>query len=216
MKKMENRHSIWIRLFHWSNMISITLLILTGYYIHAPHTFKWLFANMDNARMLHFAMAYLLLFGVIGRVYYAIVAKDAHNIVFRPIKDTRNFPSMIKYYLFMADSHPYYGKYNPGQKMMYTGWLIMALVQIITGFVLYAPNTFPGWGAFWGGLIAVRVIHYVVNWLFVLSVVVHVYLDVSEGIPVLLSMFTGKIPAGAHGAPEESQSSSAGGRGLGA
>ena len=83
MKKMENRHSIAIRLFHWSNMISITLLILTGFYIHAPNSFRWLFSNMDTPRMLHFAMAYVLLFGVIGRVYYAIVAKDAHNIVFQ-------------------------------------------------------------------------------------------------------------------------------------
>ena len=216
MKKMENRHSIAIRLFHWSNMISITLLILTGFYIHAPNSFRWLFSNMDTPRMLHFAMAYVLLFGVIGRVYYAIVAKDAHNIVFRPIKDTLNFPSMFKYYLFMADSHPYYGKYNPGQKMMYTGWLFMALVQIITGFVLYAPNAFPALAGWMGGLLAVRIIHYVVNWLFVLSVVVHVYLDVSEGIPVLMSMFTGKIPAGAHGAPGESHTADSDGRSLGA
>lgn len=197
VKKMEDRHSIWIRIFHWTNMISITLLVLTGFYIHAPESFR-LFDNMDNARMLHFAMAYVLTFGVLGRVYYAIVAKDAHNIVFSPIKDTLNFPSMIKYYLFLADSHPDYGKYNPGQKMMYTGWLAMALVQIITGFILYAPNTFMGWGGALGGLIAVRLIHYIVNWLFVISVVVHVYLDVSEGIPVLLSMFTGKIPADFH------------------
>lgn len=197
VKKMEDRHSIWIRLFHWTNMISITLLILTGFYIHAPESFR-LFDNMDNARMLHFAMAYVLCFGVLGRVYYAIVAKDAHNIVFNPIKDTPNFPSMLKYYMFLADSHPDYGKYNPGQKMMYTGWLVMALVQIITGFILYAPNTFMSWGGALGGLIAVRVIHYIVNWLFVLSVVVHVYLDLSEGLPILFSMFTGKLPADFH------------------
>ena len=67
-----------------------------------------------------------------------------------------------------------------------------------------------------GGLLAVRIIHYVVNWLFVLSVVVHVYLDVSEGIPVLLSMFTGKFPAGAHGAHSDADMAGDKSRSLGA
>lgn len=197
MKEMELRHPIWIRIFHWTNMIAITLLMLTGYYIHAPQTFR-LFDNMDTPRMLHFAMAYVLCVGVVGRVYYAIVTGDWKNILFSPLKDIRNFPSMMKYYLFLADSHPDYGKYNPGQKMMYSGWLFMALIQIITGFILYKPDLFPGLGALLGGLIAVRVIHYVVTWLFLLSVLAHVYLDISEGIPVLLSMFTGKMPKDFH------------------
>jgi len=214
VKKMEARHSIWIRIFHWTNMISITLLVLSGFYIHAPESFA-IFKNMDNARMLHFAMAYVLTFGVIGRVYYAIAAKDAHNIVFNPKTDTPKFPSMIKYYLFMADSHPYYGKYNPGQKMMYTGWLVMALLMIVTGFVMYNPNAFMAVGGALGGLIAVRMIHLITTWLFVISVVVHVYLDVSEGVPVLLSMFTGKIPEDFdHGTHEEAEMSS--GKGVGA
>jgi len=205
VKKMEVRHSIWIRFFHWTNMIAITLLILTGFYINSPHTFK-LFSNMDTSRMIHFVMAYLLCFGVLGRVYYAIVAKDAKNIVFNVKTDTPKFPSMIKYYLFMADTHPYYGKYNPGQKMMYTGWLFMALIQIITGFILYMPNTFMALGGLLGGLIAVRMIHLVTTWLFVLSILAHIYLDISEGIPVLKSMFTGKLPADFdHGTHEEEE-----------
>lgn len=203
VKEMVERHPLWIRIFHWTNMIAITLLILTGFYIHAPLHFR-LFDNMDTPRFIHFAMAYVLCFGVLGRVYYAIVSKDYKNIWFSPKNDIKNFPSMIKYYLFLADSHPDYGKYNPGQKMMYSGWLGLALVQIITGFILYKPDLFMALSGWLGGLIAIRVIHYIVTWLFVLSVVVHVYLDVSEGIPVLLSMFTGKIPRDFHhGVKEE-------------
>ena len=179
VKQMEDRHSIWIRIFHWTNMIAITMLCLTGYYIHAPESFR-LFANMDNARMIHFGMAYLLCVGVLGRVYYAILADDAKNIVFSVTKDTPKFPSMMKYYLFMA------------------------LIQIITGFVLYKPNMFMAVSGWLGGYMAVRVIHYIVTWLFVLSVLAHVYLDISEGVPVLKSMFTGKIPADFdHGTHEE-------------
>lgn len=181
-------------------MVAIMLLIFTGFYIHAPQSFR-LFGNMDGARMVHFAMAYVLCFGVVLRVYYAIAAKDAKNIVFNPKTDIPNLPSMMKYYLFMSDSHPYYGKYNPGQKAMYTGWLVMALIQIITGFILYKPQVafWANLGDYLGGDIAIRMVHLIVTWLFVLTVLAHVYLDISEGVPVLKSMFTGKIPRGFHG-----------------
>lgn len=197
VKKMEERHSVWIRIFHWSNMISVIMLILTGFYIHAPQNFS-IFSNMGTPRTIHFFMAYILLFGVIGRVYYAIVASDAKNIVYSPIEDTKKLPSMLKYYAFMADDHPYYGKYNPGQKGMYTAWLFMAIVMIITGFILYKPLVFGAAAGWLGGFLVVRMIHYICTWLFVLTILVHVYLDVAEGIPVLKSMFTGKIPEDFH------------------
>ncbi len=197
IKQMEARHSIWIRIFHWTNMIAITVLCLTGFYIHAPQTFR-IFGSMDTARGFHFAFAYILCVGVLGRVYYAIVAKDAHNIVYSPIQDTKKLPSMIKYYLFLADDHPFYGKYNPGQKGMYTALLFMCILMFITGFTMYKPEMFLGVSGWFHGFMNVRLVHYIITWIFVLMVMVHVYLDVAEGVPVLKSIFTGKIPADFH------------------
>lgn len=197
VKQMEVRHSIWIRLFHWINMIAITMLILTGFYIHAPQVFK-LFGSMNTARTIHFIMAYLLCFGVVGRVYYAIVADDAKNVVYEPINDTKKLPSMIKYYLFLADDHPFYGKYNPGQKGMYTGVLVMALLMIFTGFIMYKPMTFGFMTGWLGGYLVVRIIHYAITWILVLCILAHLYLDIAEGIPILKSMFTGTIPTDFH------------------
>jgi Ni/Fe-hydrogenase 1 B-type cytochrome subunit len=191
---MELRHPLWLRLLHWWNMVSILLLCLTGYSIHSPQTIH-LFGSMSNARMIHFVMGYVLLIGLVMRIYFAMVTKDYKNIVYQPIKDTMKLPSMLKYYLFLAKSHPFYGKYNPGQKAMYTGWVFMALIQIITGFILYMPNTFMALGGLLGGLMTVRLIHYIVTWLFVLTILAHVYLDMSEGVPVLMSMVTGEMPA---------------------
>ena len=198
IKKMELRHPLWLRLLHWSNMISITMLCLTGFYIHAPRTFGWLFATMDNARTTHFAFAMVLFVGVVVRLYMAFATGDWRNIVYEPIKDTKKFPSMIKYYLFLAKDHPYYGKYNPGQKGMYTGVFVLALFQVLSGFILYKPEYFASWAYFLGGYLVVRILHYIVTWIFILMVMIHVYLDVAEGIPVLMSIFTGKIPADFH------------------
>jgi Ni/Fe-hydrogenase 1 B-type cytochrome subunit len=197
VKQMEQRHSIWLRLFHWINMIAITMLILTGFYIHAPQSFR-LFSNMDIARSIHFALAYVLCISYVCRIYYAIVADDAKNIIYDPIKDTKKLPSMIKYYLFLEDDHPFYGKYNPGQKAMYTGLIFMVLIMAITGFIMYKPLTFGFMSGWLGGLLVVRMIHYIFTWLFVLCIMAHLYLDIAEGLPVLKSMFTGKIPADFH------------------
>lgn len=197
VKQMEQRHSIWLRLFHWINMIAITMLILTGFYIHAPQSFR-LFSNMDIARSIHFALAYVLCISYVCRIYYAIVADDAKNIIYDPIKDTKKLPSMIKYYLFLEDDHPFYGKYNPGQKAMYTGLIFMVLIMAITGFIMYKPLTFGFMAGWLGGFLVVRMIHYIFTWLFVLCIMAHLYLDIAEGLPVLKSMFTGKIPADFH------------------
>jgi len=197
IKQMELRHPLWIRLLHWSNMISITMLCLTGFYIHAPQSFR-LFENMDNARTFHFAFAMLLIVGVVWRIYLGFATGDWKNIVYAPIKDTKKLPSMIKYYTFLAKDHPFYGKYNPGQKAMYTSVFVLAIVMIITGFILYKPVTFASWAYFFGGYLVVRMIHYIITWIFVIMVLVHVYLDMAEGLPVLVSMFTGKMPADFH------------------
>ncbi|MEQ8237400.1 MAG: Ni/Fe-hydrogenase, b-type cytochrome subunit, partial [Syntrophomonadaceae bacterium] len=187
IKQMELRHPLWIRLLHWSNMISITMLCLTGFYIHAPQSFR-LFENMDNARTFHFAFAMLLIVGVVWRMYLGFATGDWKNIVYAPIKDTKKLPSMIKYYTFLAKDHPFYGKYNPGQKAMYTSVFVLAIVMIITGFILYKPVTFASWAYFFGGYLVVRMIHYIITWIFVIMVLVHVYLDMAEGFPVLMSM----------------------------
>ncbi|MCR4399391.1 MAG: cytochrome b/b6 domain-containing protein [Syntrophomonadaceae bacterium] len=188
-------HTGWARFFHWSHAVACVGLILTGFYIHWPTSFG-LFSEMNQPRFLHFALAYLFTFAWVGRIYYSLVVGDWKNIVYRPIKDTAQLPSMLKYYLFLADSHPDYGKYNPGQKGMYTFWVLMVALQILTGFILYKPDMFMGLGMAMGGLLVVRMIHYAITWLFVLTLLIHVYLGLAEGWPIFASMFTGKLPAG--------------------
>ena len=112
-----------IRIFHWANMIAITMLTLTGFYIHAPQTFR-LFSSMDTARTIHFAMAYLLLVGVVGRVYYAITANDAKNIVYRPIEDTKSCPACSSIICFWLMITLITGSITPGRKgCTPSGWL---------------------------------------------------------------------------------------------
>lgn len=194
--KMILRHPLAIRFWHWWNVVAMFALGLSGFYIHAPLTFK-LFSTMDTARTIHFVAMWMLAWGIVYRVFYAIYTKDYKNVVFR-LRDFKDFWSLTLYYLFIKNTHPDYGKYNPGQKLMYTFIPIFAIVQGITGFIMYWPNTFNGLAYALGGFIVIRMIHYCVTWIFVLMFLVHFYLDMAEGLPVLWSMIHGKIPADFH------------------
>ena len=195
---MKLRHPLSLRLFHWVNAISIVMLTLTGFVIHDPIGFRMFSGNMDTSRYLHFIFMYILIFSTIGRIWYMIIAKDYRNILFYRWQDVKDMGSLILYYLFLKNTHPDYGKYNPGQKLMYTLVFIMIIIQVITGFILYMPTALNGWAMALGGFIVVRLIHYCITWLFILCVMVHVYLDLAEGMPVLMSMINGKIPKDFH------------------
>jgi Ni/Fe-hydrogenase 1 B-type cytochrome subunit len=197
MTKLEYRHTLAVRFFHWWNAVSIILLLLTGFYIHTPHGFP-IFSSMDVARKIHFIFMYALIAGLIGRLYYAFISGDYKN--FKPrLADFPNMFGLMKYYLFLSDELPDFGeKYNPGQKMMYAGFVPLIIIQIITGFILYWPTALNHWAAWFGGAMVVRIIHYAVAWIFVYCVAVHLYLDLSEGIASIAGMITGYRPADLH------------------
>ena len=193
---LEYRHTRLVRFFHWWNGISMILLALSGFYIHFPDSFP-IFPSMDVARKIHFIFMYAVV-RVLSAVYYAFVSGDSKN--FRPRRaDFGNMIGLMKYYLFISDELPDFGeKYNPGQKMMYLGFVPLIIIQGITGFILYWPTTFNHWAAFVGGMHVIRIIHYIVAWVFVYCMAAHFYLDFSEGLANIAGMITGYRPADLH------------------
>jgi len=191
-------HTLTARLLHWLNMLAITLLTLSGFYIHAPLVFS-VFPSMDKARLIHFTFMYIVIFSVGFRIFYAFRQGEAGEIAFHP-RDIKGIPGLIRYYLFVSDRMPDYGKFNPGQKAMYTAWALLIGVQGITGFILYWPGPLGYLGYLLGGLAMVRLVHYLITWIFVCTVIVHVYLVFISGFEVFKSMITGYIPQNqAHG-----------------
>ncbi|GAB4269317.1 Ni/Fe-hydrogenase, b-type cytochrome subunit [Thermincola ferriacetica] len=188
-------HTRTARFLHWFNMLCITVLILTGFYIHSPLRFN-IFPNMDVARKLHFIFMYLVIYGVIIRLYYSFYSGDYKEIMFTP-GDIKGFPALAKYYLFLSKESPNFGKYNPGQKLVYSSWVILSGVQALTGFILYFSGL--AWlGNLLGGIVTMRQVHYLVTWIFVSTVGIHVYLSFVGGKHVLKSIITGCMPAGAN------------------
>ena len=189
MAKEVYYHTLPVRVLHWINAANIGLLTTTGLYIRDPLHFT-LFANMDIARKTHFIAMYLIIYGILIRVYYSYLSKDYRELLLR-VKDFRGFPPLMKYYLFLSKATPDFGKYNPGQKLLYNLWAILTLLQGVTGFTLYWPDALAGFSRLLGGPIIIRQFHFMLTWVYIITVALHIYLSFIGGWAVIKSMITG-------------------------
>lgn len=181
---------ILTRIFHWVLFFSVSILIFTGFYIHTP---GWLKISMKTVRLWHSISAYILLANLISNIYYYyFVTKYYHTVVFK-FKDIKHLVSFFKYYLFFRPDHPYYGKYNPGQKMVITIWFLLIIFMIITGFPLYYPSSLQFMRLFIGDLGTIRLLHYLGFLGLTSTIPIHLYLVFTEDPAKLQAMFTGYI-----------------------
>jgi Ni/Fe-hydrogenase 1 B-type cytochrome subunit len=209
---------IWelpVRFFHWINVLAITVLAITGLIISNPP------AIMSNAeaselywfgtlRFIHFTAAYVFFFNMILRIYWSFVGNRYSSWrAFWPFnkKWAHNFLHVIKVDIFLRhEKHEHITDISVGHNSIagisYVALFVLALVQVFTGFGLYAstsgwwlPQIFAWVVPFFGGDFIVRTIHHIATWGFILFTIIHVYLvfyhDWLEGRGEVSSMFGG-------------------------
>ena len=99
---------------------------------------------MNLVRNLHFIFMYFLIINGVVRFYYSFFGKHKdYDEILLNTQDIKNIWPQVKYYLFIG-KHPETGKYNPLQKIAYIALPIMAVVQAITGAILYWPEQLAG------------------------------------------------------------------------
>lgn len=203
---------IWewpVRLTHWTNVLCITVLALTGYYIGhpfitAPQTADYV---MGWNRFIHFVFAYLFTVSIISRLIWASIGnQNCSWKVFFPwltSSGRRNMGKMFKYYTFTSNEIPaeIWG-HNSLAAVAYSVVMILFLTQIVTGFALYsqfAPGGF--WNSIFGPLLVwvgpqwLRLTHHLIMWLLVGFAIHHVYsawlMDVKERNGTMSGIFGG-------------------------
>lgn len=184
------------RIDHWVRVAVFTVLVFTGFYIEHPFAGLWgsnhpayhahAWPVMAWMRFAHFAAGYALVLGLVVRVYLALFSRfDADWRDFGPWRNLRDVPDIARYYLFLKPGHKAYRRYNPLQALTYLVWAALLVVQVLTGFALYhgtvfgvlrAPDRFRWVQHLLGGEPNVRLVHQLVMWFFLVTIVVHVYM----------------------------------------
>ncbi len=204
------------KILHGVHMVSMIILAATGMYLRFPY-FN---AGRDFMRGAHYVFMVIVIVVLIWRVWYAFRSKtNADWREFAITKaDVASAGGILKYYGYISDDKPHVAKYNVMQKMSYNLFLIMMVAMAFTGLALLR-NQLPfigispsdllvGW---WLGPLVgdaatalwyMRMLHYVLNWAFIIMSTVHLYLAFSVDVPCALDFFGIKemtIVEGAHG-----------------
>lgn len=204
-----------VRIFHWINVLALTLLILSGFIIANPPALMsraepTFVENFGIVRFIHFASAYVFFFNMLLRIYWAFVGnKYAHWRAFWPFRKEiwSNFWHTLKVDILLQNEREHNLKnlsigHNSVAKLSYIFMFFVALIMVFTGFGLYAdlsswwlPKLFAWVPAFLGGEFITRSIHHICMWLFIFFAFVHVYMvfyhDWLEGRGEVSSMFGG-------------------------
>ena len=212
MLKTRQNIYVWelpVRITHWVTVICIGILTVTGIYIAYPFigttgdaTNQYL---MGDVRFVHFATAFVFTVSVLFRIYWMFVGnKWANWRQFVPIQSARlrGIFHMLGFYVFLRRKTPAVVGHNPLAGLAYTVIFVLFLVQIATGFALYAlpfhGGIFPaifGWMTVIFGVQPVRLLHDIIMWLILAFVVHHVYtailIDLEERSGLVSSIVSG-------------------------
>ena len=182
--KEEIQHTLFARLLHWIWVVGMLIMILTGLYLH-DKSWMPIFSNLGVVWPLHYITAIVLFVVVAVRIVYSAFpgTGDFKDLVMNP-KNIKDAIPVIKYYTFLSQKEPKQGKYNYMQRMMYSSiWIPLLIIQLVTGVILYLSI----------GGVAVRVIHYLVTWVLIATILLHLYLGTVHGWSLVKSMITGKL-----------------------
>jgi Ni/Fe-hydrogenase 1 B-type cytochrome subunit len=185
-----------VRIFHWLNALCITVLAVTGFIIADPPALMSNAEAVDSywfgtVRAIHFITAYVFLLNAIVRVYWAFNGNYYSNWkAFLPLtKEKRdNFKHVLKVDVLLQNEETEVLKnrsvgHNYVASFSYIILFLLALVQIFTGFGLYAPTS--GWWlpklfawvpSVFGDEMTTRFIHHSATWMFIIFTLIHVYL----------------------------------------
>jgi len=162
MKRLESKHPLAIRWFHWINFPVLFVMIWSGILIYwandvyrigwGSHTLFHFFPdkfytkfNIDGrlaeGQAWHWTFMWIFTINGIAYVIYNLVSGEWRYIV--PNRSTlREAIQVVLYDLHLVRTHPKRQKFNGAQKIAYTGVILMGFGSLVTGLAIYKPIQF--------------------------------------------------------------------------
>ncbi len=216
------------KVLHFTHLAMMVILALTGMYIRFP----FFDGGRTAMRYIHYFAMTVVGLVFVYRVWYAFFSSRRDWKEFAIGKrDLKSALGVMMYYAYLSNNKPHVAKYNVMQKMSYDLFALMMLAQGASGISLimypiifgYSPRflmTF-WWADLVGGIAMagawMRILHYTLNWMFIIMTTIHVYLAATADVPTALDFFgveyTGPVAwrdepggaAAAHGATAASE-----------
>jgi len=152
---------------------------------------------LSMARAWHFFFAWVLLINGLCYVAYSAASRHLTRDLAPDRSDWRSLGQSIRDHLrFRHPTGEAAKRYNVLQKLAYLAVIFVLLPLVILMGIAMSPwmdSALPGWVDFFGGRQSARTIHFIVAWLLVAFVLIHVFEVVVSGLwNHLRSMVTGR------------------------
>jgi len=211
MKRLEKKHPLAIRWFHWINFPVLMVMIWSGLLIYwANDVYRigfgdrtllkffpdWFYARLQVDHKLAMGMAFhflfMWLFAINGLLYVIYTGMSGEWRYLLPNRGTlREAAQVVLHDLHLSKARLPRRKFNGAQQIAYTSIILMGAGSLATGLAIYKPVQF-GWVAtLLGGYMMARFLHFWLTVGYCLFFVVHVAQVMRAGWNNFRAMITG-------------------------
>jgi thiosulfate reductase cytochrome b subunit len=197
MTPAKKLHPLPLRIMHWTNAFAMLLMIGSGFKIYNDEVlFGWLHfpewmtigGEQQGALQWHFFAMWILVLNGLAYLIYGF-ATGRFRRMLTPIRISEvlsNIGDALRFRL----GHDDLTKYNGVQKMLYTGIILVGILQVLTGLAIWKPVQFSELAALFGSFQSARILHFLCMAAIVGFIFVHVTLALL--VPqTLIGMLTG-------------------------
>lgn len=200
--KITEKHPLWLRLVHWLNVPVLGLMIWSGLLIYwandiYPGFFPDWFYNafkingkLAEGLAVHFFAAWFFI--LIGVIYLAKFILSGHWREILPTKETFKYaiPTVL-HDMGLRETAPAQGKFNAIQRLAYSGFIVLGILMVLTGFAIYKPVQLHWLAASFGGYKTARLVHFSATILICVFIFVHVLQVIRAGWNNFRAMIAG-------------------------
>jgi len=181
--KTRKLHPLPVRIMHWVNALSMILLIGSGWKIYNDEVlFGWLHfpdwitigGEAQGALQWHFFAMWLLMINGLCYLIYGLVSGRFRRKL-TPIY-WRELMSNIRDALRFRLGHDDITHYNAVQKLLYTGIIVVIVIQVLSGLAVWKPVQFSELASLFYSFQGSRLVHFFGMAAIVGFLVVHVAL----------------------------------------
>lgn len=205
-------HPYIVRLTHWVNAISVTVLTLSGLRIFAAFPSFGPKADQQNlvgdqlliymkkasvggwlggALQWHFTFMWFFMAAGVLYVGYQLFTGHRRQVIFNPAKDLKGVWPMARHYFLFGPKPEVTEAYNPLQKLAYTQTIACGALAMLTGLVLWKPVQFSLLTFLFGGFHLTRIWHFAAMLGFVAFIPGHLIMVAVHGWNNFYSMLVG-------------------------
>ena len=182
-KRSKPLHPWPLRVMHWINALAMVLMIGSGWKIYNDEVlFGWLHfpdwitigGEAQGALQWHFFAMWVLMLNGLAYLAYGF-ATGRFRTKFLPIR-VAEFVVDVRDALALRLSHADITRYNAVQKLLYTGIILVIVVQVLSGWAIWKPVQLSELVSLFGGFQGGRLVHFLGMAAIVGFLVIHVAL----------------------------------------